>query len=137
MISAKTAWACITDSAFGNAVCRRDLFDAGEQRGQVRDRDRDVFGEHRSQRLAGGVGVAARGDELLPLGCVVRLEDLGRAVLLRHGAAQFDIAGARRAGRIALEDQERAGRPVEPARLVVLDCVDRRVIHEFDHRRAD
>ena len=84
----------------------------------------------RRERLPAGL------DEHLALVGVVgdeHVERAGRDAGRLHGG---DLLAARTGRGVRLGHQQRAGRAVESHRPVVLDGVDRRVVHQLQHRRA-
>ena len=115
---------------------RGDVLDGSEQRGQLRDRHPDVLGQHRPAGLDGAeVQPAGLHEHLALLGVVGGEHLLGTGHLAGCGG-DGDLVGTGATGRVALDEEHRAGIPVQAHRPEVLDRVDRRVVHQLDERGA-
>ena len=110
-----------------------DRGDRVEQVGQQRHGRADVLEQQRPATLQRRERRPPGLHEQLALVGVVGDEHL-RALRLAGRLHDGHLLAARGARCVGLGDQQRAGLAVQPHRLVVLDGVDRRPVHQLEHR---
>ena len=113
-----------------------DVLDPGDHRGQLGYRDAHVLQQQAAEFLDRAEHAAAGRGERRPFGRVIGGENVCGTALLAVGDDGRHFLGGG-PGRVGLHQQHGSGGPVEAHSQVVLDGVDTRVVHEFQHRRAD
>ena len=130
----RVAVAGVGDDGDRHVAVGRDLLDAEHQIAELRQRNADVLEQQRTFLLHGRDRDPAGRDEGFAL------LGVGGEVALGGCVAVADLFDDRRlrarvlAGFVGLDDEHALGLTVEAHLQLVLDSVDRGLVHEFEHR---
>ena len=114
-----------------------DLGHPADEFGQFRQRHPDVLKHQRALVFDGDDGIPACGDECLALCRIVGAEALRGTGFGEHSGHELGVLYTRRSAVVGGGDHQRRGAAVQPHPQLVLDGVDRRGVHELQHRRPD